>query len=227
MSVRIAAALAALSLAAASAAAEAPVRRVTVIGEGAAEAAPDMARAAFGVVVRAATAGDAYAEADRLAAAIRQAVLSAGVAAADLQTTSLRLNPVWTHERDSGPRLEGYEALRLYAAVVRDLTVLGPVLDAAAQAGATLFEGVHFDVGDRGPLEDAARRAAIADARRAAALLAEGAGATVGEALEVTLIGGAGPAPMLMRAAMDEAAAVSPGTLSVVAQVQASFALAD
>jgi uncharacterized protein YggE len=106
MSVRIAAALAALSLAAASAAAEAPVRRVTVIGEGAAEAAPDMARAAFGVVVRAATAGDAYAEADRLAAAIRQAVLSAGVAAADLQTTSLRLNPVWTHERDSGPRLE-------------------------------------------------------------------------------------------------------------------------
>jgi uncharacterized protein YggE len=227
MNVRIAAALAALSLVAASAAAETPVRRVTVIGQGAAEAAPDMARAAFGVQVRAASAGDAYAEADRIATAIREAVVSAGVSAADLQTASLRLSPVWTHEHDSGPRLEGYEALHLYAAVVRDLTALGAVLDAAAQAGATVFEGVSFDVANRGPLEDAARRAAIADAKHAATLLAEGAGATIGEALDVTLIGGMGPAPIMMRAAMDEAASVAPGTLSVVAQVQASFALGD
>jgi uncharacterized protein YggE len=221
------AAACAAGLGAGAALAETPVRSVTVLGRGAAEAPPDMARAAFGVSARAPEAAEAWAEVARRAAAIIDAARAQGIADADIQTVSLTLRPVYAAARDEAPKLEGYEARHALSVAVRDLAKLGPTLDAAAAAGANAFEGVAFDVADRAPLEDQARRAAVADARRTAGLLAEGAGARLGSAREITLLGGGGPSPMMMRAAMDEAMPVAAGTLTVSAEVSASFALED
>lgn len=218
---------AAIAASAATVAADEPQRRITVVGQGSAQAQPDMARAAFGVTARAPDAAQAWAQVAARASAVLAAVRKSGVAEADIQTVSLAMQPVYTMQRDAAPTLDGYEARQGLSVVVRDLAALGPLLDAAAAAGADAFDGVSFDVADRGPLQDAARRAAIADARRTAALLAEGAGAELGRPVDITLMGGGGPQPMMMRAAADEAMPIAAGTLSISAEVSATFALED
>lgn len=206
-------------------AADVAPRRVIVTGHGAAEAAPDLARARFGVSERAPDAAAAYAAAARAAAGVVAAVAALGVAPTDVQTVSLELHPVHAGGGDAPLRIEGYEARSILSATVRDLSRLGPMLDAAAAAGASAVEGVSFDVADRAPLEDAARRAAVADARRTAALLAEGAGAALGAPLELSLQSFGRPMAAMMRMAADEAMPVMAGALTVTAEVSAVFAL--
>jgi uncharacterized protein YggE len=214
------------------AAAEAESRTIAVTGRGEARAAPDMARAVLGVSLRRPAAGEASAAAAAAMSAVLAAVRAAGVAETDVRTIDLQLSPVWEwEEATQRNRQDGYEARHLVEAVVRDLDALGPLLDAAAQAGATEVGGVVFDLADRAAIEDLARRAAVADARRIAALLAEAAGESLGEPLSIAAGGPAWPGPIALRAGapMADAAAapppVQPGELTIEATVSVVWAL--
>jgi uncharacterized protein YggE len=219
----------ALALGAGAAAAQdAPMRSIAVSGAGEASAAPDIASLGLGVAMRRPTAGEAFAAAADAARAVLKALGEQGLAAADMQTVDIALSPAWSPGPDGQPpRTDGYEARHTLRVTVRALDRLGATLDAAAAAGATDIGGIVFDSADRAALLGAARRAAVADAQAAAALLAEAAGVRLGAPLAITEGGRGGPWPV-MRAQMDMAPAaspVAPGQTTVSASVSITYAL--
>lgn len=198
-------------------------RRLSVTGIGAVSAAPDIARATFGVTAQRPAAAEAFAEVARAMTDVLAAVAGAGVAAADVQTVELSLAPVYAGGGDAPLRLDGYAARQRVAVTVRALDRLGPLLDAAARAGATDFDGIGFDVADRGALDDAARAAAMADAAHAAEVLAQAAGVRLGAPVSIALQGGMRPEAAYRMAAMDAAMPIAAGAISVTASVAVSY----
>ncbi|PJA59039.1 MAG: hypothetical protein CO163_11620 [Rhodobacterales bacterium CG_4_9_14_3_um_filter_71_31] len=200
-------------------------RVLSVTGTGSVSAAPDMARATFGVTAQRPEASAAFSAVAQAMTDVLAAVAAAGVAAADVQTVALSLSPVYGGGGDAPLRLEGYAARQQVAVTVRALDALGPLLDAAARAGATDFDGVGFDVADRKTLEDAALAAALADAARIAGLMAEGAGVRLGAPLSIALGGGGRPEPQYRMSAMEAAMPLAAGSISVSVSVAARYAI--
>lgn len=215
-----------LLLAPALACAEPAPRLLSVSGEAQVAAAPDLARLSLGAVARARAAGDAMNEASGQMRAIMEAMRDLGVEPRDLMTTELSLSPVYDYNRDNRPpELTGYEARMGLQVRLREIGRVGAAVDAAARAGANQFQGVSFDIAERGALEDEALKLAAQEARRRAGLIAEASGVTLGAPVSISHgVRGVMPRPAaMMRADMGEAAPVATGELSVSATVSISY----
>jgi hypothetical protein len=213
-----------------AAAAQEEAGRITVTAEGRATAAPDLAVITLGVEREAPSAAEAVAAMASGAEAVLAAVEDAGIAGRDVQTRGLDLSP--RRERREGPgqgEIVGYVASTTVTVRVRELDSLGAVLDSVVGAGANLFRGLSFDLSDRQAAEDEARRAAVAEARRRAALYAEAAGVELGPLVRLEEAGGA-PRPEMMRtaSAMADGAAVpvAEGELELTARVTLVYEIA-
>jgi len=200
-------------------------------GAGRVAAAPDIAELRLGVALTRPTARAAQADAAAAMAAVLAALRAAGVAAADLRTEGLALQPVMDYRGDEAPRLRGYELRNGVVARVRDVARLPEAIDGAIAAGATSLDGVRLDVADRAGAEAAARDAAVADALEKAAALALAAGLSLGPVLSIAEVvdGGAAPYPVARGAklmAVDAATPVEAGSTEIVVRVEVVVALA-
>jgi uncharacterized protein YggE len=206
--------------------------RLTVVGEGRVDAAPDMATITLGVTAQADTATAAMDETSAGVAALLERLAAAGLEARDVQTSGLSLNPVWDNQTYSSgaPRITGYVVSNTVTARVRALDSIGGVLDDVLEAGANMFNGLSFGLQDPQPALDAARTAAVADARRKAELFATAAGVTLGPIVSISEAqDGGGPQPMFrMDAAMaSDGVPVVAGELTVAARVTVVWAIAE
>ena len=123
--------------------------------------APDMATISLGVMTEGKTAQAAMqANAARMTQVI-DALKRAGIAAKDIQTSGLNLNPQYVYEQNQPPRLTGYQASNQVAVIVHDLARLGPAVDATVGAGANQVNGISFGLDDPTAAENAAREAAV------------------------------------------------------------------
>lgn len=204
--------------------------RLSVTGEGEARVAPDQATVQLGVTTQAESAAEAMRQNSTQQNGVIEALTGAGIEAADIQTSGLNLTPMVDYGEGRAPRVTGYQASNMVSVRVRDVARLGEVLDAIVTAGANEINGIAFTREDSEATEDDARRAAVADARHKAEVLAEAAGLTLGRL--VSLRDGQppqGPRPMMMEARMasDTAVPIAAGELSVTAQVQVEYALID
>lgn len=193
MSKRILAPVAAAALAACSAAptasaeaAAAATRTLVVTGTGEATAAPDMALLSVGVETRGQSAAAALKEnATRMNATIAR-LKARGVAEKDMQTSSLSVGPQYRYDNSGNPpQIVGYQATNMLNVKLRDLSAAGSIIDEAVGDGANSLGGLSFTFSDTGPLEDAAREAAVADAKAKAQLLARSAGVALGPVLQI------------------------------------------
>lgn len=202
-------------------------RQITVTGEGRVEATPDMAMVTAGIETTAESAQAALAANSEAMTAIFAVLDEAGIDPADMQTSQLSVRPIWSEPRDheQGPEITAYAASNLLTVRLRDTGRLGATLDALGSAGANRIDGVEFAISEPGPIEDEARRQAVADARAKAELLAEAAGVALGPVVTIREAGPVGP-PVPMRA---EAAAmdvpVAEGTVGVTARVEVVYAI--
>lgn len=180
-----------------------PDRYVSVVGEGTANAVPDLALVTAGVTTQAKTAR-AVSEANSAAMAkVLAAVKAGGISERDVQTARFSIRPVHDSRRDGDHRIVGFEASNRITVKIRALGELAPVLDRMIEAGANDISGVQLVVSQRSGLLDKARAEAVADARRKAELLARAAGVRLGRATAIVEDGGA-PVPiqrMTLRAA--------------------------
>jgi uncharacterized protein YggE len=196
---------------------------LTMTGEGRSAAAPDMATITLGVVAEADTARAAMDEASASVAALLEALTAAGIEGRDVQTSALTLNPLWNtySSTPSKPEITGFTAANTVTVRVRALDGLGQVLDRVLDTGANSFNGLQFGLQDPQPAEDAARAAAVADARRKAELVAGAAGVSLGPIVSITEAGGVAPPQPMMRmdAAMAESVPVAAGELEIVRHV--------
>jgi uncharacterized protein YggE len=227
-SLPLAVVLAALPLGLAAETPEGP--RITVTGEGRAEAVPDLAVVTIGVTTGADTAAAALAENNARLTAVLDRLRAAGVADRDLQTSGLSLGPRYDYGDNRPPRIVGYEATNQLAVRVRALDTLGAILDAAVADGANTLGGLAFSLSDPQAARDAALAAAVAEARRKATLIAEAAGVRLGPVLSISeQVAYAGPQPM-PRLAMAEAAPAVPvaaGEVGYAATVTIVYGIDD
>ena len=202
--------------------------RITVTGEATVSAAPDMATVSLGVTTQDSSATGAMKSNAAALTAVLARLEAAGIATRDLQTSNLQLGPNWTQtDGSTAPQIAGYTASNMLSVRVRDLTILGAVLDAVITDGANTLNGISFEQSDPKPLADSARAAAVADAMAKAQLLTKAAGMTLGQVIEMSEIGGYGvPMPMMKAVAMDsEAMPVAAGEVGVTASVTMVFAV--
>jgi len=192
---------------------QAAITHISVSGVGRVPVRPDVADLRIGATLAAETAAEARDGVARTMTAVLSAMRDLGVGAADLQTSSLMVNPR-TDYSGATPRVTGYEATNAVAVVCRDLESLGAIVDRSVAAGATSIDGPTFRLADATAATASARRLAVEDAAARASTLAEAAGlhvvgvASIGE-------GDARPLPTPKGARMMALAEAAPSPVEV------------
>ncbi len=206
---------------------------LTVTGNGTVTVDPDQARVRIGVETEAPAARDAQLEANRIANAILGAMRDLGIRPEAVQTSRLILSPVYDRPSPSQerrePRVVGYRATNTVSVELRDLTRIGPVLDAAIEAGANRIEGVEFGLQDDGEARRGALVAAVEDARTKAETITRALEVPLGPVMEIIDHGVSVPipyrdagGPMAMEAV---ATPVATGQISVSASLMIRYRL--
>ncbi len=161
-------------------------RTITVSATGTSTAVPDSARIETGVLAEAATAREALSANNAAMAKLIDGLKANGIEPKDIQTSNFNLNPRYTNPADGQPPvIDGYQAVNQVQVHVRDLDKIGDVLDKLVTLGANQMNGITFEVSAAETLRDAARKDAIANARRRAELYAAAAGAKVGKVMAI------------------------------------------
>lgn len=207
-------------------------RMITVTGEGIVAAVPDMAVLTLEVSEEAEEAAVALDTVAARARTVFARLEEMKIAARDMQTSTVSLNPLWTRQRDADtpPKIRGYRAATRVTIRLRDLALLREIFGAVVADGANGFGGLQFTVQDPAPLRNEARKAAVVDAKAKAMLYAEAAGVELGPVLSLSESGARAPQPMLMaRAEMasDMGMPVAAGEMEFSASVTMVFAIED
>jgi uncharacterized protein len=204
---------------------------ISVSGEGRVATSPDMATISLGVTTFGDTAAAAMAKNSEELAKVMGNLTAAGIEAKDIQTTGLMLNPNWSYDSSGGAgTINGYTAMNMVNVRVRALDGLGSVLDAAVKDGANTLNGLTFGIADPQPVNDEARKLAVADAVRKAGLLAQAAGVKLGAVMSISeQTGYADPSPMFRAeaSAAPGGVPVAGGEVAMTVIVNMSWALAE
>ena len=199
--------------------------KLIVQGEGKASAAPDKATVVLGVQTRDASAAIAAVENARLMNETIVALLAAGIAESEIQTSGYSLGtepqdaPVMAGEKQKAPE---FIASNTVTVNLNNTTDVGRVLDAAVSAGSNSIQEVTFDLQNPGPQKDLALTMAILDAQRKAEIAAKAAKVKLGRVLEISegygYVGAASRS-----AAFDVATPILPGKMEITASVTVTY----
>ena len=162
--------------------------RLTVQGSGQASGTPDELTSAFSFSTSAGSSASALSQNNAKVSQALAALEANGVAARDVQTTGLTLQPQYAFPHGV-PTLTGYEVTNTVTATLRRAATAGMAIDAVVTASgdAAQIDWLTFSFGDPTTVEDAARADAVRQAKSHAAALAAAAGRSLG-ALCLSLI---------------------------------------
>jgi uncharacterized protein YggE len=202
---------------------------LTVVGTGQVSAAPDMATISVGVEVEAPNADQALKLNGARMREIINTLKALKIAPRDIQTSQFSLYPQWSNPKSSStkpPKITSFVATNVVFVRVRALESLGLTLDALTSSGANRIQGVEFGLTKPGPFLDKARRNAVVEARRKAALYADAAGVTLGVILSIDE-GRAQTQPIYRAEArlLADSAPIAEGELDLTAEVTIRFAI--
>ena len=203
-------------------------RTISLSASGQVKVEPDLASISTGVTSEGETARDALSANTNAMKAVIDGLKTSGIDARDIQTTNFSVAPRYQHFKDRRPpAITGYTVTNSVHIIVRDLKTLGAILDKVVTLGANQIGGIQFDVSNSDELKDAARKQAVANARRKAELYAEAAGTEVGEVLKISEESHSySPRPAMMRTAMkSEAAPVEAGSQVLSVRVNITWEL--
>lgn len=203
-------------------------RQITVTGEGQVAATPDMATISMGVTFEAETARSAMDATSAATGEMLQQLADLGIESRDMQTSSLTLNPIWADRSSSASKkrgITGFVANNSVHVRLRDLSILGLVLDSVIDDGANNFNGLQFSVQDPDPLANGARQRAVADAIAKAQLLTQAANVSLGPVLSISEHGGVRPQMLERSAARGGNVPIAAGEVTVSATVTMVFAI--
>lgn len=210
-----------------------PTPSLMANGQGSVDVVPDIAVVSIGVSTRGRTAADALAANSTDLAAVIDVIKAQGVAERDIGTSGFSINPVYQRQTsstpsDKPPAIVGYDVSNQVRVVIRDIAESGGLLDRVVRAGANQINGISFDIDDPQEAQDEALRAAIADARRQAEMMAEAAGVRLVRVLSVNASSNRG-GPVFERAYTVASAAsvpVMPGERQITADATVTWEIA-
>ncbi|HUW78254.1 MAG TPA: SIMPL domain-containing protein [Candidatus Nanopelagicaceae bacterium] len=140
---------------------------ITVQATGTVKVTPDAVRLNLTATTLGPSSQAALAATSTTAAGVRAALTADGVAAKDVATTRISVNPEYTYSQDKAPTINGYRASQSFNVVIRKATMAGKVIDdvvAAAGDNATIDSVTPF-VLDPNKAEAKARISAVKKAR--------------------------------------------------------------
>lgn len=193
---------------------------------------PDIATISTGVVTQAADANTAMRDNANQMDKVMAALRAAGIAARDIQTSGINLNPQYKYAENMPPVIVGYQASNTVNVKVRELAKLGKVLDALVAQGANQINGPSFGIDKPEAAFEEARVAAVKKAQAQAQTYARTLGLQVKRIISISEGGASLPRPvpvMRMMAAADAGYAketsVAPGESAVSVSVEMVFEL--
>jgi hypothetical protein len=159
---------------------------VSVSGTGSVEGVPDTLVAALRVHVQQSSVQEALNVAAADAHKVIDSLRSHGVAANDIRTTDVSLNP----DYDSHGVLDGYNSGESLTVHIHPLTKVGQVLTAAlgSAGNSVTTDNLSFDIGDNASLLAAARGSAFANAKAAASQYAQLGGTSLGHVMSIKAV---------------------------------------
>jgi len=217
----LAAALAAATLPGSASSAAAETGGITVQGTASVTSVPDRAELSFGVESQGPTAKAALAANANEMRKVIAAVKAAG--GTDVKTQSVSFSPRYNETNE----VQAFVATNSVSASIKDLAKAGAVIDAAVNAGANQVYGPSLSTGDQTELYRQALKAAVANARANAQVLAAAANLSLGRVTAIVESGG-GPQPVLYaadKAMTVESTPIEPGTQQTTASISVTFAV--
>ena len=157
-------------------------RYITVSAEGTVKVAPDAVRLTASVSVVAPTNKEALALTSTNSAAVRKALLAAGVAAKDIATQNISAFPEYKYD-NGGSTLTGYRGTQVFSVVIRAAASAGSVVDSvvAAAGDAVQINAVSPFVLDAAKASESARAVAVKNAKAKATSYAKLMGVKLGK----------------------------------------------
>lgn len=159
--------------------------RITVSGDSIVQAQPDTAILTISVVTQGRRAIDAEQENASRTTTVMQAVKTAAGPGAEVKTSAYSVQPQRMYREGQAPTITGYEARNTVTVTIGDLKKVGPVIDAASQAGANDIAGIAFTLRQDRPARDQALSEATREAMSKAEVLARALGRKVTRIVEV------------------------------------------
>ncbi len=158
-------------------------RYITVSAEGAVKVAPDAVRLTATVSVVAATNKEALAATNTNSAAVRKALIAAGIATKDIATQNVTVYPEYKYDTNGGSTLTGYRGSQVFSVVIRAAAKAGSVVDdvVAAAGDAVQINAVSPFVVDAAKAAESARAVAVKNAKAKAASYAKLLGVKLGK----------------------------------------------
>ncbi|HET9188556.1 MAG TPA: SIMPL domain-containing protein [Acidothermaceae bacterium] len=160
---------------------------ISVSGVGRVTGTPNLLRLQTSVNVVRPSVNDALQEANTTMANVQAKLKADGVAAKDLQTSGLSVQPHYNYNGGTS-KLDGYEVSENLSVVLRDLPKAGSVISDAAQVGGDELQlgGATLDLDEDDALIAQARQKAFADAKAKAAAYADAAGRSLGAVMSIS-----------------------------------------
>jgi uncharacterized protein YggE len=159
---------------------------ISVSGNGKVFYVPDLGYIHVGVSSEGWTAAEAWQKNEAIVKKIFEALKEMGLAEKDFKTNNLNVQPRYLHKQNEEPKFLGYTVSYDLVVTVRKLEQMGKLLDRMVDAGANRNLNVSFGCSKMDELLDQARQKAVAEARKNANLYVTGAGAHLGDVLEIS-----------------------------------------
>lgn len=156
---------------------------ISITGEGEINAAPDMAFINSGVVTTAKTAREALTQNTDAMTNLVLLLTNSGIEERDIQTSNFSVSPQYSYNstsNNSPPKIVGYRVSNSLSVAVRDLNILGDIIDRAVSVGANSINSVSFALDDPSSLLAEARKNAMANAMDKARLYVTAANVELG-----------------------------------------------
>jgi len=208
---------------------------ITVTGDATVNAAPDEATITLSVETDGSDPTTALDNNSKSIQKVLDRLKAEGVAESAIQTSNVSLYPIRTYDPQTGKEsLTGYRAQNAVTVTLKEAAVVGKILAASVETGATNVSGPVWRLTEDSAAVTEALKKAVANAQAKAQTLAEAGGVKVGQvvmmtegAVEVPIV------PVYMGLGKGEAAAadslaqapISAGTLDVTATVTITYAL--
>lgn len=206
-------------------------RSVTVSGRGEVQAEPDRALVTLGVQARLPKLEEARAEVNKKVEAVLKLTRDLKIDSKYVRSTRISIQPEYSYENNAR-NLLGYLVWRQVEVDLRNLDLLGQLLERAADVGVNQLGEPRLDSSKRAELEREAMAKAVADARLNAEALVKAAGARMGpvRAMSASSNSVAPPMPFLRMQsvsteARDAAESYQSGQMNFTASVQIEYDL--
>lgn len=205
--------------------------RLDILANGEVTRVPDLAIISAGVQTLQPTATAAIEDNAIRMEKVRAALKRAGIADADIQTSSISLNPEYRYDNNQPPVLTGYRASNNVSVKFRDLKRSGAILDALVREGANQISGPSLTIDKPESAYDEARVKAIANGKAKAELYAKALGKRVVRLISVSEAGASVPPPtpqysdIVVTGARVAKTEIDPGSQELQVSVSMSFEL--